>query len=131
MGAIMDTSTRMIEVERKGNILILTPRRDLRELEYPEIEVEQEELLRQMEADPTLKGVVVDFGRTDYFGSTALGMLTRLWQHAQKRNGRLALCNVSAHERDILAVTGLIGFWRICSSREEAMNAVNNSPRAA
>jgi hypothetical protein len=36
----------------------------------------------------------------------------------------MAFCGVSDHERDILKVTNLDGLWLICSSREEALKAV-------
>jgi anti-anti-sigma factor len=121
----MNTASRMIEIERAGNVLILTPQRDLGEMDYQEIDREQEELLHELAKDPAIKGVIVDFGRTDQFGSTTLGMLTRLWQEVQKRDCRLALCGISEHESDVLSFTGLAGFWRSFRSREEAVEAVN------
>jgi hypothetical protein len=42
----------------------------------------------------------------------------------QGRGGRLAFCNVSAHEAEIMAATGLTRFWPIHSSRQEAIAAV-------
>jgi stage II sporulation protein AA (anti-sigma F factor antagonist) len=119
----MNTATRMIEVELQGDTLVLTPQGDLRELDYQEIEAEGEELLRLAE-DPAVKNVVVDFARTDYFGSTALGLFARLWKRVRARGGRMALCNVSAHESQIMAVTRLASFWPVLPSREEALAAL-------
>ncbi len=113
----------MIEVERQGDTLVLTPREDLRELDDREIEAEGEDLLRLADA-PAVKNVVVDLSRTDSFGSTALGLLARLWKRVQARGGRLALCNVSAHEAEIMEVAGLTCFWPIHPSRQEALAAV-------
>jgi anti-anti-sigma factor len=115
---------RLIEVEQQGDILVLTPQQDLRELDYLDIEEVQREVLLQLADDPALRNVVVDLGKTDYFGSTALGLLIRLGRQVRARNGRLALCNVSAHEQDILAVTGLGRAWPAYLSREEALAAV-------
>lgn len=121
----MDTATdRMIEVERLEDTLVLTARTDLRELEYEEIGVEQREVLQLMRNDPSLRNAVVDFGKTDYFGSSALGLLTRLWRQVRDRGGRMALCHLSAHEEDILGVTGLGGIWPVFPSREEAIRAM-------
>ena len=122
----MDTSSGMIEVERRGNTLVLTPQTDLRELESQEIEQEMEAILRLMKWDSAVRNVVVDFGHTDYFGSTALGFLVRLRQQVRERNGRMAFCNVSAHEEDILDASKLSGLWRFFSSREKAVAAVDN-----
>jgi anti-anti-sigma factor len=116
----MNATEEILQVERHDEVLVLTPRRNLRELEYREIE---EELLRVAD-DPAALLVVVDFGHTDYFGSTALGMLTLLCQRVRGRGGRVAFCNLSAHEREIVAITGLNELWPICGSREEALQEV-------
>jgi anti-anti-sigma factor len=113
----------MIVAERQGHTLVLTPQEDLRELDYQEIEAEGDELLRLAE-DPSVRGVVVDFGRTDSIGSTALGVLAQLRQRVRARGGRMAFCNVSAHEAEIMEVTGLARFWPIHPSREEALAAM-------
>ncbi len=127
----MDTTSKLIEVERQGDTLVLTPRRDLRELEFEEIEAEWAEVLSRLEHEPHGWSAVVDFGHTDYFGSTALGMLTRLWQWLRARGGRMALCHLSAHEREILTITGLIGLWPIYNTRKEAVEAMGEEIAAA
>jgi anti-anti-sigma factor len=75
--------------------------------------------------DPSIRNVVVDFGKTGYFGSTALGLFVQLWQRVRGRDGRIAFCNVSADEQDVLAVTRLGRVWPVYPSREEALAAVN------
>jgi anti-anti-sigma factor len=119
----MSTTTRLIEVERRGDTLVLTPRKNLRELEYREIEAEGEELL-EMANDTAVRNLVADFALTDYFGSSALGLFARLWKRVRARGGRMAFCNVSAHEAEIMEVTGLTRFWPVHPSREEALAAV-------
>lgn len=116
----MNATLDIFDVERVGSAIVLTPRRDLRELEFRQI---REEVLRFSE-DPLLDAVVVDLGHTDYLGSTALGMLTRLYQQVKRRGGRAAYCNLSEHEREILRVTGLEDVWPIFASRDEALAAV-------
>jgi anti-anti-sigma factor len=127
----MDTTSGLIEAVRHGDTLVLTPRRDLRELSFEEVEVGLEEVLRRVEADASLRGLVVDLGRTDYFGSTALALLVRLRHELRERGGRMALCNVSAHEADILAVSGLDGLWTAYPSRAAALAAVASGGTAA
>jgi anti-anti-sigma factor len=117
----MDTAERLIRVERLDDILVLTLLHDLRELEFREIEDEEQEIVELLTADPSLTKVVVDCGTTDTFGSTALGLFIRLRRLMGSRGGRLALCHPSAHETDILAVTGLAGAWPIYSTREAAL----------
>jgi len=119
----MDAALSVFEVERQGGTLVLTPLRDLRELDFQGMQAERDEVLLWLEEGP-IRNVVVDLGRTDYFNSTFLGVLVRLWQRAQSHAGHMALCNLSAHEQDMLGVTGLIELWPVFASREEALHAV-------
>lgn len=66
----------------------------------------------------------MDFHKTDYYGSTALGFFVKLLKWVRKRYGRMAFCNVSDHEQEILQVTNFDHSWPICSSRIEALKAV-------
>jgi anti-anti-sigma factor len=119
----MDTVTNMVEVKLEGDTLEVIPNRDLRELDFPQIEAEGEVLLRLVD-EPTIRNLVVDFGRTDYFGSTAVGLLAQLGRHVRDRGGHMALCNLSPHEQEILEVTHLAGQWPTYRSRAEAVAAV-------
>jgi anti-anti-sigma factor len=121
--AAFRSETAIFNTVVEGETIILTPVANLRELEFEEINVEAKAVLAMLSAGPA-RNVVVDFGHTDYFGSTALGFFTQLWQQVKRRNGRLAFCNVSPHEREILRVAGLDGLWPICASRPEALEAV-------
>ncbi len=119
----MATAIGAFEVEREGQTLIVTALTDLRELDYPEVEAGARDIL-DLIRDGTIKDVVLDFHKTDYYGSTALGFFVKLWKRVRERDGRMAFCGVSDHEREILKVTNLDGLWPICSSREEALQAV-------
>jgi len=123
----MDTATRLIEVEREGDTLVLTPQGDLRELDYLEFGEDPEEVLLLLAADPWIKNVVVDFDKTDYLGSTALEFFAQLGKEVRCRRGRLAFCNLSAHQGEILAVRGLAKTWPTFPSREEAIEAADLS----
>jgi anti-anti-sigma factor len=119
----MTTTRRAFEVECEGQTLIVTPLTDLRELDYQEIEAGANEILHLL-GSGTIQNVVLDFHKTDYYGSTALGFFVKLWKRVRDRNGRMAFCGISDHEREILQVTNLDGLWPIYSSREEATKAV-------
>ena len=121
--AMMATDTRGFEVEREGQTLLVTASTDLRELDYPTIEAGARDILHLL-GNGTIKNVVLDFHKTDYYGSTALGFFVKLWKRVTDCNGRMAFCGVSDHEREILKVTHLDGLWPICPSREEALKAV-------
>jgi len=117
------TDRRLFDVERDGDVVVLIPRADLRETDYGDIESGARALL-DLVAAPDVKGVVLDFHRTDYYGSTALGFFLRIWKRIGSRGGRMAFCNLSDNEVEILSVTRLDTLWSVCTSREEALKVV-------
>lgn len=113
----------VFETERAHDTLIVVPVVDLRELDYQRIEEGSGEILDLLHSSD-IKNVVIDFHKTDYYGSTALGFFVRLWKQVRRRKGRMAFCNVSDHEKETLHITNLDHLWPICSSRVEALEAV-------
>jgi anti-anti-sigma factor len=119
----LPTAGGIFEIEQEGDTIIVVPTVDLRELEYQRIEDGARKILDLLSAT-AVKGVVLDFHKTDYYGSTALGFFVKLWKRVRSRNGRMAFCNVSDHEKEILQITALDHLWPICSSRIEALDTV-------
>lgn len=119
----MSAGPGILQIEMQGDTLILTPSADLRELDYPRIEAEMADALRRVK-DGSATHVVFDFHKTDYYGSTALAYFVKLWKAVRHRGGQFAFANISDHEREILRLTKLDALWHICSSREEALQAV-------
>jgi anti-sigma B factor antagonist len=119
----MAKSSKAFDIEQKGKTLIVTALTDLREFDYQDVEAGADEIFRLL-ASGTIKNVVLDFHKTDYYGSTALGFFIKLWKRVRHHDGRLAFCCVSPHEKEILNVTRLDNLWPICATRDEAMKAV-------
>ncbi len=119
------TTGRIFEMEQEGDTIIVTPTLDLQELDYERIQEEAAKILECLNGTG-IKNVVLDFHKTDYYGSTALGFFVKLWKRVRMQGGRMAFCNVSDHEKDILKITNLDHLWRICPSRIEALEAVRN-----
>jgi anti-anti-sigma factor len=119
----MTSADGIFEVEQAGDTLIIVPVVDLRELDYEQIEEGASRSLDLLNSTG-IKNVVIDFHKTDYYGSTALGFFVRIWKRVRRRNGRMVFCNVSDHEKEILQITNLDHSWPICSSRDEALEAV-------
>lgn len=113
----------IFEVEQEGDTIIVVPAVDLRELDYQRIEQGAATILDLL-SGTAIQNVVLDFRKTDYYGSTALGFFLNLWKEVRRRNGRMVFCNVSDHEKEILRITTLDHSWPICSSRAEALAAV-------
>jgi anti-anti-sigma factor len=123
----MTVATDLFVVELQGETLIVTPTCDLHELDFRAIEANGTAVLQRLQSG-TARNVVVDLQQTTCCGSTALGEFVQLWRVVKARRGRMALCNVSDQEREALEVTNLDTMWPICSSREEALIAVNRMP---
>jgi anti-anti-sigma factor len=118
-----ETVADLFEVDREGETVVVTPLADLGCLAYPELEAGASELLGLLDQPPA-RHLVLDFHRAAYDGSTVLPFFLKLWLRVSRRSGRMALCNVSEHERDLLRVTKLDELWPVCGSRGEALAAV-------
>jgi anti-sigma B factor antagonist len=117
----------LFEIEQDGKTLIATPLTDMRELEFEQIQAGAAEVLDRLNRG-TVRNVILDFHKTDYYGSTALGFFVSLWTRVRTADGCMAFCNVSDNEKQILKVTKLDSLWPLCSSRQEALNAVAGNP---
>jgi anti-sigma B factor antagonist len=75
------------------------------------------------DADPPL--VVLDLSNTQFFGSSFIEVLFRLWTRLQSRGGgRFAICGLTPHCLDVLKITHLDTLWRLTATREEAVRAL-------
>ena len=122
----MDSATNVFEIERQGDTVIVTPVRNLGEFAYQEVENEAATVLSLLDKGD-VKNVVLDFQKTDHYGSTALGFFIKLLKRVRSLHGQMALCHVSAHELDILRLLKLDKVWPICASRDEALAVVRTA----
>jgi anti-anti-sigma factor len=114
----------IFDVEQSQETLIITPLKNLYELDYQEIQLGGRELLELLSTAP-VKNVIMDFHKTEGFGSTALGFFVRLWKKVRQRNGSMAFCNLSDNEKEILQITKLDGLWNISSDLDQARKSIN------
>jgi anti-anti-sigma factor len=119
-GMAMATTAGIFEVGLVGNTLVVTPTANIGELAFRDIETGAKAVLDCL-SESAVRSVVLDLGRTDYFGTTAVGFFLRLWKRVRDRNGRMVLCNVSGHEKELLKLTKLDGLWGVADSREQAL----------
>ncbi len=120
----MEPSTDFFNVEQLGETVILTPQFDMGELDQERINAGMKQVLDLLASAP-IKNLVLDFHKTSYYGSTALGFFVRLWKTISTRKGRMAFCNLSDHEREILTITKLDNLWDICKSKADALKTVS------
>ena len=118
--------SNLFEIEQRGDLVVVTPLADLRELDYLQIEAGAQEIIRLLDS-ADVKDVILDFHKTDYYGSTALAFFVNLWKKVCSRQGRMAFCGVSEHERQILELTKLDTLWPIYDSCAEAQKMIAGS----
>lgn len=119
-----------LDIECREATAIVTPAVNLGEFSYANLEQEIADGLRRFDEQPEVRNIVIDFADSDYFGSSALGLMVRLWKRVCSRGGMMAVCNLSEHEIEILHACRLDHFWSICSSREQALAEVGESTSA-
>lgn len=111
----------VFDFEHAGDTLFLIPNTDLRELEFDALEAGSTEVFKELSSE-TINNVVIDFHKTDYYGSTALAFFVKFWKRIKSRGGKMIFCNVSKHEYEILVLTNLVSLWPICKTRQEAID---------
>ena len=121
--SILPIANGLYEIERSGDTIIVTPFVDLREFDFDHVEAAAEETLQQLSSSGA-KNLVLDFRNTDYYGSSALSFFVNLWKRVKKHGGRMAFCNLSAHETELLEITHLDHFWTVYPTRNEALAAL-------
>ncbi len=122
----MSSAGNSFETERVGETLVMVPQDNLNELHIEQFQQVIGQVLEQIESHE-VRHIVLDFNRTEYYGSSALGVFVKLWKHVRDADGNMAFCHVSPYEREILAVTRLDKLWTICTTREDALAAVRDT----
>jgi anti-anti-sigma factor len=66
--------------------------------------------------------VLVDFGAVKYLTSAAFRVLLVANGNLKEKNGRLAMCGVTGHVRELFEMGGLLQSFTIFPSREDAFS---------
>ena len=113
----------LFEWDRRESVLLIVPTCNIGSLAEENVKPELDNIFAQLES-PHIKGVVIDFERVEYFGSSMLATLHRLWQQISKTGGKMAICNVSNMGREVFRVTRFDTLWSVCDSRDDAFLSV-------
>lgn len=120
------STPHVFEAVSGANTLIVIPLGSVGSLAGESVNCELDQLLDRLEQSG-LKHVVFDFEKVSYFGSTMLGAMHAVWKHVSAAEGKMAVCNVSDVEREVLQVSRFDTLWPIYASRDEALAAVSGS----
>jgi len=114
---------RFFACERADDVLVVSPLEDVGAADQDAVQADVAQLLSML-ADADARHVVFDFYSVSYFGSAMLEAILAVWREVRSRGGRLAVCNLSDTERELLATVKFDSIWPIGATREEAMALV-------
>lgn len=114
---------RFFTAERLDDVLCVVPRCDVAGVDQDAMQADVADLLAML-AGIEPRHVVFDFCEIEYFGSAMLETMLALWRHVRSRGGRLAVCNLSEAERELLATVKFDTLWPIGRARGDAIAAV-------
>ena len=120
-------ASRVFELERRGDALILSPRGDLLGFGRLEISSESQAAVASL-TDAGVRALVVDLGRANYFGSELIGFLARLAMIAREGGKPMALCHASPDMRQVLGVLNLDPLWDHFATRRAALRELTRVP---
>ncbi len=114
-----------ITIERHGEITIVSFAPPLDSIEAADVE-DVVALLNDYLEGVGSPQLVVDLGAMDYFGSSFIGLLLRIWKQITAQGGQVVLCRVSNRARELLHITSLDMVWAMFANRREAISALES-----
>jgi anti-anti-sigma factor len=78
-----------------------------------------EALLKAGDADPPF--VVLDLDGTEFFSSSFIEVMFRIWNRLKARAGRFAICGLHPYCQQVLEITNLHRIWPLTKTRAEAI----------
>lgn len=85
----------------------------------------QQSMLEASNVEPPL--LVLDLTDVEFFGSSFIEVLFRVWSRIKNRRGRFALCGLSPDCLEIIEVTKLNTLWTIYDTVDEAVAALKSA----
>lgn len=119
----MSDTKHVFRCEPAGNVIVVVPAGEHVGFEMMQIQKDAERIIQKIEAGEG-PHVVVDAGETAYFSSSVIGGLIRIWEAAQRKGGKLVLCNMSDDALSAVVATRLDTRWHAYDSREAALEAL-------
>ena len=127
-------TTSTIEVELLDDIAIMTPLNDIATMTplkglgaFDFSSNDAREAMQALDKD-SIKHVLVDLHRTDYFGSSVVGWLLTLHDCAKQIGGSVAICSISDNEKTVLECMKVDRMFHFYPSRDEALKAIEKTP---
>ena len=112
--------TPKVRLTDEGNVRVLTTRGEF--VGGDETDELRDALAKESEAGT--KRLLIDLEKATYMNSSALGVLISAHSNFAKREGMLALCNISDGIKNIFVITKLSLVFNVYDSRDEGIQAL-------
>ena len=113
----------LFDVEVSQPTLVVVPQENVSSLADERVQPELMRLFKTFE-DPAIRNIIIDFCQIEYFGSSMLEAMLKLWKLVNGHGGKMAVCNVSTIGREVLQVGRFDTLWDVYDSRAEALQAL-------
>ena len=120
----MPRSQNVFDVERTGQTLIVSPRRDSLDVQESDLRYEIESLHKILD-EPGMINLVVDLGTAPHFGSLVIGAIMALCKKAHDHGGRSAFCNASPGMLDAMQIMKIDSVMPYFRTRDQAMASIS------
>ena len=74
--------------------------------------------------------LLVDLSSVEFFSSSFIEVLFRLWNRTKANGQQFALCGLHPYCREVLEVTNLTSVWKIYEDRDDALAALDSDMAA-
>ena len=118
------TQNQSIQIERHGDIAIITPSPEVEKMPENLMEQAAQLVLAPLRADPPA-GLVFDLSKVDYVGSVFLSFLLRCHKRVKEHGSEVVVAGASSKARELLHMTALDTLWALYATRAEAMAALS------
>ena len=118
------TQNQSIQIERHGDIAIITPSPEVEKMPENLMEQAAQLVLAPLRADPPA-GLVFDLSKVDYVGSVFLSFLLRCHKRVKEHGSEVVVAGASSKARELLHMTALDTLWALYPTRKEALAALS------
>src|SRR5947209_18833416 len=124
--AMTSPAAQEFQIERHGEIAIVTPSAKVEEMHETMIEQAARVVVQSLREDPPA-GIVVDLSQVNYFGSVFVSFLLRCHSLAKKSGSEIVLAGPSEPARELLHLLDLETLWASSDSPSEAVTALSSA----
>ena len=106
----MTLNTKSFQLTEKKGILIITPLGDA--VSFRDIDVQREGVeINEYLSKSEIKRLVIDLGRSNYFGSMVIGVINSFGQTMKEAGGQMFVAGASKEMQAIMKVMRLDTLW--------------------